>query len=79
MNGVVGTHVIDGIAYEIHGDIYSYPEVDEDGNVIRRDGIYDYYDIYTYGMGLKCLTCVNEGRPFKSIPTEKELRDFLQG
>lgn len=76
-NNLVGTHVIEGIAYEVRGEKYMFPEVDEDGMVIRRDGRYDYYDIYTYGTTLNCLTCVNEGQPFKTIPTEKELRKFL--
>jgi hypothetical protein len=79
MDEVVGTHVIEGIAYEVHGARYMYPETDENGLPVRRNGLYDYYDIYTYGTGrLTCLTCVNEGRPFMTIPTEKELRDFLE-
>ena len=76
---VVGTYVIEGIAYEVHGERYMFPETDANGLPVRRNGLYDYYDIYTYGRGgLTYLTCVNEGRPFKTIPTEKELMDFLE-
>jgi len=75
MNRVVGTYVMHGVAYEIHGEFEMYPELNEAGVRVNRG--YDFYDIYTYGHTLKCLTCLNEGQPFKTIPTEDVVRKFL--
>ena len=76
MSKVVGTYVIGDMAYEIHGEREMQPLVDENG--IRVNKKYDYYDIYTTGRGLTYLVCVNEGHPFKELPTEAEVEAYLE-
>lgn len=75
MNKYVGTIIVRGVAFEIHGDRYTYPELDEQGRRINKG--FDYYDIYTMGLELGCLDCVNTSPVFFEIPTEKELEDYL--
>ena len=75
MSIFLGGLVIKGIAFEIHGERYMYPELDETGKRINLG--FDYYDIYTMGHSLGCLDCVNTNHPFYSVPTKKELGDYL--
>ena len=77
MNGYVGGFVIKGIAFEIRGERYIHPELDNTGKRLHRG--FDYYDVYTMGTKLGCLDCVNEQNPFFTEPTEKELKDYLVG
>jgi len=77
MSGYVGGLIIKGIAFEIHGERYTHPELDNHGNRLKPG--YDYYDIYTMNTKLDYLNCVNEQDPFSKVPTEKELEDYLVG
>jgi hypothetical protein len=72
----VAAYTIDEVEYEIYGDVEMFPAKDEKGNVLR-DSRFDHYDIYVYSDTLKCLNCITENKSFKTIPTEKELRNYL--
>jgi hypothetical protein len=76
MSVYVGGMVIRGIAFEIHGERYMHPELDETGKRVNTG--YDFYDVYTMGHKLGCLDCVNEADPFYDKPSEKELEIYLE-
>lgn len=76
MSRVVGTYVIKDVAVEVHGDFEMFPIKDEDGKKVNTG--YDFYDIYSMGGKLDCLVCLNEGHPFTSMPTQKEVEDYLE-
>jgi len=75
MSDYVGGLVVRGIAFEVHGEKEMYPELGADGRRVNNG--YDFYDVYTMGLKLGCLDCVNENDPFKEVPTEKELEKYL--
>jgi len=68
-------YTIDGVVYTVFGEHDMCPNLDESG--LRLNTGYDFYDVYEPSLKLGCLTCVNEGYPFYSLPTEKELTEFL--
>ena len=79
----ISTHVIEGVAYEVYGEHEMYPLRNEDGSKVKKG--YDYYDIFTQAYQKAedeveprpDLVCLNEGQPFKTPPTETEIRDYL--
>ena len=83
MSNYIKTYVIEGVAYEVHGAYDMYPELDESGR--RVNAGYDSYDIYTAtfykeretSKEVGYLTCLNEGHPFNTVPTEDDIRKFL--
>jgi hypothetical protein len=83
MSKYIATYVIEGEAYEVCGVYDQYPEVDDDGKRVNPD--FDFYDVYTQaftkdsktGELVGYQTCINDGNPFKTFPSEADIRRFL--
>lgn len=68
-------YTINGIVYKVFGEYDMFPDVDESGR--RLNTGYDFYDVYTLSKDGKYLTCVNDGRPFRTEPTETDIKNHL--
>jgi len=73
---VIGTYIVKDVAVEVHGEFEMFPLKDEDGNKVNTG--YDYYDLYSTGRQLDCLVCLNEGHPFKKVPSQEEVEKYLE-
>tara|TARA_R110000868_G_C10878803_1_gene762794 strand:- start:738 stop:974 length:237 start_codon:yes stop_codon:yes gene_type:complete len=72
---LIKSYIIEGEEYNIYGEYEMYPELDENGMKVNAG--FDFYDVYVECKKMNCQNCVNEGYPFFEVPTEKELKEFL--
>ena len=61
-NETIKTITVDGIGVDIVGCFYKDTPEDE----------FDFYDLYADGE------CINLGEPFHKLPTEDDIRPFLE-
>jgi len=71
----IKSYVIEGEEYNVYGEHEMFPDKDENG--LRTNTGYDFYDVYVEDKEMECQNCINEGAPFFEVPTEKELKEFL--
>lgn len=72
---LITSYIIEDVEYNIYGEHEMYPDVDDNG--LRTNAGFDFYDVYVEDKQMNCQNCVNEGSPFFKVPSEKELKEFL--
>lgn len=75
MSVVLGTVTVRGVDFQIQGERYMYPDLDETGQRVNPG--WDYFDVYVRDEKLGCLDCLTGNDPFSNKPDEKELEKYL--